>query len=314
MKALPPLRLKDKYYRYIRDEITRIFDELVYQPLAKAVDIPVKEIRNAKKGLLEAVRTGTIWYQGGTFYGTFNAATTQELRRIGAQWNGRDGTWSIAPGDMPPEISMAQANAELEYQNIQRKVLQTLDNIKVESINRLSDVPDKYMQTIDWMEGDFQRSINAIAIPPKLTEMQRGAIAAEWGQNLDLYIKSWTEQNILKLRTEVQSNAFEGRRASQLVKHLQENYGVAKRKAEFLARQETSLLMSKFRETRYKDIGANTYKWVGAMDSRERPDHKALEGKVFDWTSPPVVDQRTGRRGHPGEDFGCRCVAVALIN
>lgn len=291
----------------------RIQNELVFIPLAQAIKVPVKEIRNEKSGLLAAIRSGQVWYQDGVFSGSFNAKISRELKESGATFERENNTWRIDPRNVSPNITIAQTNAEMNYKAVQAKVIQTLDNINVESINKISDIPDKYVNTIDWMEGDFQKTIRSIAIPPKLTDAQRGIIAAEWGQNLDKYVKDWTEQNILKLRQEVQTNAFDGRRSQEMVKHLQANYGVTKRKAEFLARQETSLLMSKFRETRYRDMGANTYRWAGSMDARERPDHKALEGKVFDWTSPPVVDQRTGRRGHPGEDYGCRCVAVALF-
>ena len=34
-----------------------------------------------------------------------------------------------------------------------------------------------------------------------------------------------------------------------------------------------------------------------------------LNGKKFRWDDPPVVDIRTGERGHPGMDKHCRCYA-----
>ncbi len=43
--------------------------------------------------------------------------------------------------------------------------------------------------------------------------------------------------------------------------------------------------------------------------SRTRPDHLRLNGKEFRWEQPPVVDTRTGERGHPGMDTHCRCYA-----
>lgn len=314
MRSLPPLLLKDKYYRYIRQEIERLMDEILYRPLAVAMNVRPSELKNSNNALLSAVQRGQVWYDNGEFHGKFNAPISAALRRIGAKWNPKSKTWSLPPASVPAQISIALADAQMNYRAMQSRVVQTLDSIHVESISKLSTTPERYKQTITWMEGDFQKTVDAITIPPTLTETQQDKIAEEWGQNLNLYIQKWTEENILKLREEVQTNAFAGQRAAVMVKHIQHNYAVSRRKAEFLARQETSLLMSKFRETRYRDIGANTYRWHGSMDARERPDHKALEGKVFSWTSPPVVDRKNGRRGNPGDDFGCRCVAVALLS
>jgi len=46
-----------------------------------------------------------------------------------------------------------------------------------------------------------------------------------------------------------------------------------------------------------------------AYASRTRKDHLRLNGQVFCWDDPPVVNQRTGERGHPGMDGACRCYA-----
>ena len=43
--------------------------------------------------------------------------------------------------------------------------------------------------------------------------------------------------------------------------------------------------------------------------ARTRPDHRRLNGKQFRWDDPPVVNPRTGERGHPGMDQHCRCYA-----
>lgn len=44
-----------------------------------------------------------------------------------------------------------------------------------------------------------------------------------------------------------------------------------------------------------------------------RADHRRLNGKIFSWNAPPIVDMRTGRRGHPGDDYQCRCVAIPVF-
>jgi GNAT superfamily N-acetyltransferase len=45
------------------------------------------------------------------------------------------------------------------------------------------------------------------------------------------------------------------------------------------------------------------YVWLTSGDERVRASHAANDGKIFDWDDPPPT-------GHPGADYGCRCVAV----
>ena len=63
-----------------------------------------------------------------------------------------------------------------------------------------------------------------------------------------------------------------------------------------------------------RDAGVEEYIWSTSGDSRVRESHKKLNGKRFRWDDPPVVDEKTGRRCHPGEDYECRCVALAVFD
>jgi SPP1 gp7 family putative phage head morphogenesis protein len=53
--------------------------------------------------------------------------------------------------------------------------------------------------------------------------------------------------------------------------------------------------------------------WSTSHDRRVRDSHKELNGRVFTWDNPPIVDPARGRRAHPGQDYGCRCVAVPVM-
>jgi len=318
MKQITPIPLKDKYWRFIRAEIDRLFRAVLFDPLFEVIKPTKKElntpVQNASSDALTyAIANGSVWYEDGAFHGTFNAKVSKRLKEMGAKYDSRSETWRYA-GAMPAEVSLAMTIAADRYSKLRHTLIRTLDDMNIESINRLSDIPNKYQQTIDWMEGDFQKAVKGISIPPTLTAAQRGVLAAEWGYNLDKYIKDWIGENIIKLRQDIQQQAFTGRRAESMVKDIIHTYQVGQRKAEFLARQETSLLMSKFHETRYKAMGINKYRWSGTMDSRERADHRALEGKIFTWDNPPVTDTRTGARNNPGEDFNCRCIAIPLLD
>lgn len=314
MRQIPPLRFRQKYWRNIDAEIKRIFDAMVFCPLATILNTSTDELQNSATGpLYDAIAEGTVWFSDGRFFGDFNAKLTKQLHALGATYNSRSNTWSLDKSQLPTDLSFAQAAADGRYAALRRGFLRTLDDVNIDSVDKISTSKAHYEQTINWMEEDFQKAVASISIAPKLTPTQNKLISSQWGTNLDLYIKDWLAEDILKLRQEVQANAFTGHRANDLRDMLQSNYGVSRRKAEFLARQETSLLVSKFRETRSRDIGSQKYRWSTSHDERVRHDHKDLNGKIFDWTQPPVTNQKTGAKNHPGEDFGCRCLAIALI-
>lgn len=262
--------------------------------------------------LSKAIRSGDIVFDAGEFKGRFGAFASKELRQMGATYNKKTKSWVYA-GALPPEISMSVAAAQAEFKAIQSRVAGAIAEIDTKRIEELSKAQAMYGIALDEMDDEFEKTVKSITIPPKLSAGMREVISKEWAQNLNLYIQKWTDQNIIALRQTVMQNTFIGGRSKSIVSDIQKNYGVSKAKAKFLARQETSLLMSKFRESRYKDIGVGKYRWSGSMDERERHDHKRLEGKVFSWDEPPITNLKTGQRNHPGEDFGCRCVAIPII-
>lgn len=58
--------------------------------------------------------------------------------------------------------------------------------------------------------------------------------------------------------------------------------------------------------TKQTGLGAQ-YVWRTQQDAKVRPSHRANDGHLFDWASPPDT-------GHPGSDYGCRCEAVPYVS
>lgn len=313
MKLIKPLPLKDEYYSNIEEEINRLFKVVLYSKLAAVAVIGAKEMRNAvDTPLSAAIKNGLITYRNGTFTGTYSAAITKELRIIGAIYRAKTKSWVLLQA-APPYVSIAQAFIDNILNAKRRDILQTLDDFNIESINEHNRIPDAYNETIQWIEGDFKKTVEALKVVPTLTGEALGILTADYSYNMDLYIKTWLKENITKLRDQVKNHVFAGGRAESLESLIIKNYRVSRNKAKFLARQETSLLLSKYHEQRLKSVGITKYRWSASMDERTRQDHKDLDGRVFHFDTPPVVDKRTGRKANAGEDFGCRCVAVPII-
>jgi SPP1 gp7 family putative phage head morphogenesis protein len=315
VKYLSPLVLQDGYYEEIEARINRIFEQAIFAPIFKMLreqKIPIHNASSPLEPIATAIRRGGAYVEDGVLKGEFSSRISKALHAIGARYDGRAKGWRFS-GAMPSELQMALAHAEAQSALLQSNIVRALDSANVDKALADHPLSAAYDQTLGMMNTDFEDVVKSVAIPPKLTSQAKEAISKSWANNLDLYIKGWADEAILKLRGKVMDNTMRGQRSANMIKSIVEEYGVSQRKAKFLARQETSLLMSKFQEERYKDVGITKYRWSGSMDKRERHDHKLLEGKIISWDSPPITNRETGARNHAGQDFGCRCVAIPIV-
>ncbi len=111
---------------------------------------------------------------------------------------------------------------------------------------------------------------------------------------------------------------------SELTAKLEERFGVSQSRAEFWGRDQTLKLYANVNRERQEAAGARRYEWGHSDDERVRGnpggvwpnggDHWALGGQIFEWSSPPIVDPRTGKRANPGEDYECRCTAYPVFD
>jgi len=306
----------DKLEKALREH----FRKEIYVPLMKELGYPQK-LLNSKKSelaLADALRYGRITFYRGQFSGRFNAEVSKELKRLGAQWDKRTGTFRLPQSSLPPELRALIASSDRIFRakvaDIDKRLSQILPDEVAESFNST-----KFFDTSLWkVDRDFRKNVENITIVPTLTKEQREKIASEWSGNMKLWIKGWTEKEIRKLRKDMEATVFAGNRYESAVKTIQKSYGVSQNKAKFLARQETNLLMAKFKETRYQDAGIMEYKWgcvAGSKNHPVRPWHKALEGKIFRWDNPPITTKpgEAVRRNNPGQDYNCRCFARPIL-
>ena len=77
-----------------------------------------------------------------------------------------------------------------------------------------------------------------------------------------------------------------GKTDDDLSEVIQNEFGMTKRHADFLARQETKLIKSKIIKDRAINTGHTRYVWQTAGDQRVRDTHRVLNGKIFDFNYP----------------------------
>jgi SPP1 gp7 family putative phage head morphogenesis protein len=102
-------------------------------------------------------------------------------------------------------------------------------------------------------------------------------------------------------------------RFTEIAKEIQRTEEVTTSRAILIARTETARTATTLTQARAESIGADSYIWRTSGDSTVRSDHKKLNGKIFQWNNPPVADERSGERAHPGCIWNCRCYAEPII-
>lgn len=318
---LKPIKETTEDYEAIEKRIKELFRKLIYLPLLKEFGEPKRMLANAidgKDALLYALHTGRVTFNRGTFSGKFNASISKELKRLGAKWDRTQGSWKLPLASLPQEYRSAIAASEIKFQEKIAGIDRKLAQILPEEIAGQFKGSDLFDRTLWKTDRNFAASVKGITVAPQLTLEARKRIAEEWEKNLQLYIQDFTSKEILELRANMKKSVFSGNRFESAVKAIQDSYGVSANKAKFLARQETSLLMTKFKQTRYEDAGVKEYRWGTVTGSKlhpVRPAHKRLDGKIFRWDDPPIVTEAGEpiRRCNPGQDYNCRCFARPIV-
>lgn len=95
---------------------------------------------------------------------------------------------------------------------------------------------------------------------------------------------------------------------NEIGKMLAAELDIDRKRANFIAKDQTLKLSSMLNGLRQQQAGIEKYIWVTAGDERVRESHAEKEGKVFSWNDPPADT------GHPGEDINCRCTSQAYID
>lgn len=276
------------------------------------------ELQNATETpLAKALRTGKIQYTDNTFLGPLTAAISKELRGIGARYNKTKRAYTLEISALPSYILGAIASGNVKNKETLRKVEDFLKAIQDRKVGSMKGKIEKqFGETLDSLSKQFHvttKTITSADVEIPLQKQFADQLKEAYTENLDKYIQDWHDTQVLRLRQKVSKNVSAGFRAENLIETIQAEKQTSYKHAKFLAKQETSLMVSKYREIRYLDAGINKYVWSTSHDARVRQDHRELNGKVFRFDQPPVTNLHTMARNNPGEDFGCRCIARPVI-
>ena len=314
MIQVQPTKIPPKFSEDVEAEILAFIYDEVFAPIIKEMNKVKKTYFNSISSIDSSIRSGKIQFSQGIIKGDFNASLTKEFKKLGLKFDSRIQGYRIGLNQLPISTQVAIAQTYSAYEKLASSMIKGLNDInykrKLEDLS-FTKTYDKLLKDVD---AGVTQSINkAIGLKIEMTEAQRAFVAEEYSNNLKLYIKDFIEEQVPLLRQDVEKAVFSGIRAESLQEVIIDRYGVSESKAKFLAKQEISLLTSKFKQAKYQQAGINKYKW-SISNVRTRPDHRALNGKIFSFDDPPITNQETGDKNNPGEDFSCNCVPIPIID
>lgn len=150
---------------------------------------------------------------------------------------------------------------------------------------------------------------------PSMPRALRGKISASVAANVSL-IKSIPEQYHQKIAGIVlRSIQTGGQGSAQIFEQIKSTNQVTLNRAELIAVDQTRKATTSFNAERMNSIGVKQFEWIHSGGGAEpRPLHVEYDGQIFDLDNPPVIDERTGETGLPGQLINCRCRMRPIVD
>jgi SPP1 gp7 family putative phage head morphogenesis protein len=331
-KRLKPIEPKNSWSASLQKILEATIKDVIYEPLLTASQkLPEQNARQS--AIARALKSGELAYVNGSFRAKkWKAAWSRELKQMGARWNKSIASWSLPIPRMTDEVAKA-VRAE---QQATEKLIQDFNGAIKEMPQAMAD----RVQTVDIKKHakktaantskEFKKTvIRPISVQPKLTPEERIfidetyietvtrpiklALEDDYEDNVKESMFYFTQEETAKLRKMISEHVTAGRPRAELIEKIEDRLSVGYNRAKFIARQETKLFTAQLKQAQYQTAHLDEYEWQTIGDGRVRHDHKLLNDKRFRWDDPPIIDKKTGRRGHPGEDFNCRCLASPIV-
>lgn len=151
-----------------------------------------------------------------------------------------------------------------------------------------------------------------ISVKFKLTRQHRDVVQAAIAENVAL-IRSIPAEYFKAIEGQVMRSVSTGRDLATLTKQLEESYGVTRRRAAFIARDQNNKATATIQRSRQIEAGIAEAIWVHSHGGKKpRPTHLANDGERYD-VREGWFDPDEGRKIFPGELINCRCVSRPIV-
>lgn len=186
---------------------------------------------------------------------------------------------------------------------IKRKMGQDIRPSDIEDISKKI-----YDQTAVYNKAQLGRQIkaalgvNIFTADTKLSILRDGFIHENVALISDIPTKTLGEIERLVIR-----GITGGQRARELSADIEDQIGIASRRAVVIARDQIGKAYGQINASRQQEIGVSRFTWVTSGDERVRPEHERLDGQIYDYPDGHPTE------GLPGGPVQCRCHADPIL-
>lgn len=163
--------------------------------------------------------------------------------------------------------------------------------------------------------GSIKQASGGMSIKtPLLTDDIAAVFKASTAANVSL-IKSISGKYLEQVQDAVLRNMQQGGTGLEgVLKEISHLGQVAERRADLIATDQVRKATAALNDAKLRRLGVKKFRWIHSGGGKEpRKLHLKYNGMIFDLDDPPVIDERTGERGLPGQLINCRCTMAPVL-
>ena len=335
MKYAKEIKPNKKLALELEESFAKIYTDFIYKDIIKILEEKPLPLQNAIqdemdpdeydkqiKVLRDAFYRGSIYFKDGNIFcddkKKFGLKLSRAIKTVlQGKYNNSKKSYKIDLRKINATIRADIATIEdrvRDKANRIQSVLQAKQNEELPSFEEAGKSFDKYMKDIE-NKTNFSLKIGVNQYSKENLERLR----KEYIETSKYYVKKFNNDRLPKIREKLAKLTLEKNLSHRsLFKYIKQEFGLDDRRCRFIARQEGKLARAEFIQEKAQSNGFDKYKWETSHDEKVRDnpngeDHKSLDGKIFSFDKPPIVDHATGRTANPAQDYNCRCVAKIIV-
>lgn len=167
-------------------------------------------------------------------------------------------------------------------------------------------------KTKNYTDGSLRRILQdaGFAVPFQMTDRIQDVYESVINEQVGL-IKSIPSHYLTEVQGLVMRSVQQGRDLGWLTSELSNRYGITKRRAALIARDQNNKATSVMSRVRHQELGITEAIWRHSHGGKHpRPSHLRADGKKYDVKKGMYID---GEWIWPGEKINCRCTAQPLV-
>ena len=198
------------------------------------------------------------------------------------------------------------------------KALQTImDRLARHWGKRFDEAASRYgkyyaQSSMDRSDAAFKALLkkSGFQIEFKLTDQARQTMKATIGEQIEL-IHSIAPEYHTKVSAEVMRSVARGGDLKTLTDNLEASYGITRRRAALIARDQNNKASASILRARQLQLGITKAIWLhSGGGNHPRPEHVAFSGEQFDVETGAFLE---GKYVWPGTEINCKCSSRPVI-